>query len=55
MSQDLGELVESMAICWGLGLFVIVMRISNFFSNSGWWWVLECMEENLSIRVDGIL
>ena len=37
MSQDLIELAESMAICWGLGLLVIVTRVSKFFSNSGWW------------------
>ena len=55
MSQDLIELVESMVICWGLGLLVIVMRISKFFSNSGWWWAFECMEENLRIRMDGVL
>ena len=55
MSQDLIELAESMAICWGLGLLVIVTRVSKFFSNSGWWWAFECMEENLRTRVDGVL
>ena len=53
MNQDLIELAESMAIYWGLGLFVIVIRISKFFSNSGWWWIFEYMEENP--RMDGIL
>ena len=28
-----GSLAESMVICWGLGLLVIVTRISKFFSN----------------------
>ena len=55
MSQELIELAESMAICWGLGLLVIVTRVSKFFSNSGWWWAFECIEENLRIRVDDIL
>ena len=55
MSQDLIELAESVAICWGLGLLVIVTRVSKFFSNSGWWWAFECMEENLRTRVDGVL
>ena len=55
MSQDLIELAESMVICWGLGLLVIVTRVSKFFSNSGWWGAFECMEENLRIRVDGAL
>ena len=41
MSQVLDELIESMIICWGLGLFVIVIRISKFFSNSGLWWDLN--------------
>ena len=55
MSQDSIELAESMAICWGLGLLVIVTRVSKFFSNSGWWWAFEYMEENLRTRMDGIL
>ena len=55
MSQDLIELIESMVIYWGLGLLVIVIRIFKFFSNSEWWWAFECMEENLRIRMDGIL
>ena len=44
-----------MDICWGLGLLVIVTRVSTFFSNSGWWWAFECMEENLRIRMDDVL
>ena len=44
-----------MAICWGLGLLVIVTRVSKFFSNSGWWWAFEYMEENLRTRMDDIL
>ena len=54
MSQDLIELVESMVICWGLGLSVIVMQISKFFSNSGRLWIFEYMEENLRTHMDGI-
>ena len=45
----------SIYIYLGFGLFVIVIRISKFFSNSGCWWIFEYMEENLRIYEDGVL